>query len=247
MASATFRFYDTLNDFLPVSRRQTAFSLTFIHRMSIKDTIESIGVPHPEVGLLLVDGESVDFSYRVADGDMISVYPAFSRFEVAGVSRVLPPPLPEFRFVLDTHLGRLAGYLRMLGFDTLYRNDYDDPELAEVSARENRILLTRDRGLLMHGIVQYGYYVRYTQPQAQVREVIGRYGLAGLVRPFTRCLHCNGLLIPVAKEVVLEQLPPLVREAQETFFRCPDCGKVYWPGTHYERMRQFLDTVLRNP
>ncbi|RAJ99903.1 hypothetical protein LX87_01600 [Larkinella arboricola] len=245
MYTATFRFYGSLNDFLPTGRKQTAFEWSFLHRMSVKDTIESFGVPHPEVGLLLVNSQSVDFSYVVEDSDYVSVYPAtFATVDVASLSRVLPRLLSRFRFVLDCHLGKLAGYLRMLGFDTLYRNDYADPELAHIAAGESRILLTRDRGLLMRTSVEYGYFVRHTQPRQQLREVVQRFGLDQHLTPFQRCMSCNGLLQSVDKETVFDQLPPLVQESQQTFFRCSNCGKIYWEGTHFRRMQAFVGTFL---
>ncbi len=245
MYKATFRFYGSLNDFLPADRKQTAFEGSFLHRMSVKDTIELFGVPHPEVGLLLVNGQSVDFSVGVEAGDFVSVYPAtFNILEVSSLSRVLPKPLSELRFVLDCHLGKLAGYLRMLGFDTLYRNDYADPELARVSASENRVLLTRDRGLLMRNSVEYGYFVRHTQPRQQLHEIADRFGLDKHLKPFQRCMNCNGLLQPVAKETVFDQLPPLVQAFQQTFFQCPTCGKIYWEGTHFRRMQELVHSIF---
>lgn len=175
MAQTTLRFYGPLNDFLPRSQRRKPFSNPFIHRVSVKDMIESLGVPHPEVDLLLVNSEPAPFSYLVQDGDFISVYPAFYSLAMAPFSLVRPKPLTENRFVLDVHLGKLATSLRMLGFDTLYRNDYGDEELARISAEQDRILLTRDRGLLMRGLVDYGYYVRHTDSQLQLKEVAARF------------------------------------------------------------------------
>ncbi len=194
MPQAHFRFYAELNFFLPPNRRQTTFPRAFEGRVSVKDMIESLGVPHTEIDLILVNGESVDFSYLVQDGDQISVYPVFESFDITPVVRVRPKPLREPRFVLDQHLGKLAAYLRMLGFDTLYRNDYDDPELAQISHAEKRTLLTRDRGLLKRSMVTRGYYVRETNPRRQVAEVIRRFDLGGLVAPFRRCITCNGVL-----------------------------------------------------
>lgn len=243
MITATFRFYGLLNDFLPIRRRQVSFTHTVNGRVSIKDVIESLGVPHPEVGLLLVNSESVNFSYVVQDADAISIYPAFHELDVATVSRVQPKPLAEFRFVLDVHLGTLATYLRMFGFDTLYRNDYADDELARVSHNESRILLTRDRGLLMRSRVEYGYFVRNTKPEKQLIEVLQRFQLSGQMQPFQRCLTCNGRLESVAKEAVPDQLPPNVRESQERFWQCQDCRRVYWEGTHHERMRAFVAKI----
>ncbi|GAB3508530.1 Mut7-C RNAse domain-containing protein [Spirosoma knui] len=243
MATATFCFQDSLNDFLARNRRYVAFTHSFGTRLSVKDVVESLGVPHPEIGLLLANNESVDFTYLIQEHDFISAYPALSQHFAGVVSKVQPVRLPEYRFVLDVHLGTLATYLRMLGFDTLYRNDYDDEELARISHQETRVLLTRDRGLLMRTIVEYGYFLRNTNPEKQLIEVMQRFGLAAAIRPFARCLACNGLLEPIDKAFIIDQLPPKVREGQDQFWRCQHCGRVYWEGTHYQRMRLFVEKV----
>ena len=183
MSQVTFRFYAELNDFLPPPRRMVSFTHTFAGSVSVKDMIESLGVPHTEVDLILANGRSVDFTYLVAGGDRLSVYPVFESLDITPVLRVRPQPLRQTRFVLDTHLGRLASYLRLLGFDTLYRNDYADEELAHISSREKRILLTRDRGLLKRSEVTHGYCLRSTVSAEQLREVVQRFDLAGSARP----------------------------------------------------------------
>jgi uncharacterized protein with PIN domain len=243
MATATFRFHGSLNDFLARNRRHVAFTHSFASRVSVKDVIESLGVPHPEVGLLLANDTSVDFTYLIREHDNISAYPAFCQLPTTVDSKVQPKPLSEYQFVLDVHLGTLATYLRMLGFDTLYRNDYGDEELAEISHKQSRMLLTRDRGLLMRSMVDYGYFLRNTDPEKQLIEVLQRFDLTAAIRPFKRCLSCNGLLGPIAKETIIDQLPPKVREGQERFWQCQHCGRVYWEGTHHQRMRLFVEKV----
>jgi len=242
---ARFRFYAELNDFLPPPRRQRSFAHSFELSGSVKDMIESLGVPHPEVDLILANGQSVDFSYLVKDGDRISVYPVFETLDITPLVRLRPHPLRETRFVLDVHLGRLASYLRMLGFDTLYRNDYDDPELAHISSSQNRILLTRDRGLLKRSIVTHGYCLRQTNPREQLLEVLRRFDLFRAIHPFNRCLRCNGRLEPVDKAAVVDHLPAKVEKYYDDFRRCRSCGQIYWKGSHYERMRRFIDGVLQ--
>lgn len=244
MDAVTIRFYAELNDFLPRQRRQVPFTTPLSRRTSIKDLIESLGVPHTEVDLILVDGVSVGFDYLVQPGDRISVYPVFESFDIAPLARLRPAPLREPRFVLDTHLGKLAAYLRLLGFDTLYRNDYDDATLARISASERRILLTQDRGLLKRSIVTHGYYVRAAAPTDQVVEVVRRFDLARLVEPFGRCLRCNGRLHPVPKAAVLDRLPPRTRQEHHRFWQCEGCGRVYWKGSHYDRLRRLIATLL---
>jgi hypothetical protein len=244
MAIAYFCFLAELNYFLPPSKRQVSFTHFFKDRASIKDMIEALGVPHPEVDLITVSGKSVDFSYIVKDSDRINVYPISCSSEVAATHLVRPTNLTINRFVLDIHLGKLANFLRMLGFDTLYRNDYDDEELAKISASEQRILLTRDKGLLMRSLVTYGYYVRLTDPERQVVEVLRRFDLFREVTPLQRCIRCNGLLESVAKESIIDQLPQNTRLSINEFHRCFSCGQIYWKGSHSERMQQFIEDVL---
>ena len=244
MLEATFRFYSELNDFLPSDRRQVLFTYAFSGRPAIKDTIEALGVPHTEVDLVLANGVSVDFGYRLRDGDQISVYPVFESFDISPVLHLRPKPLREVRFVLDTHLGRLAGYLRMMGFDTLYRNDYADDELARISSQQRRILLTKDRGLLKRSKVTHGYFVREIHPRAQLTEILRRFDLVGLIKPYNRCIRCNGMVTPVDKEEIIDQLQPETRQYYDEFHRCQDCARIYWRGSHYQRMQLFIAQVL---
>lgn len=243
LRTAWFRFYAELNDFLPPGRRHRRFPHTLSGRASVKDTIEAIGIPHTEVDLILANGATVDFAHTVEDQDDISVYPVFEAIDITPIVQVRPEPLRQTRFVLDTHLGRLARYLRMLGFDTRYRNDFEDQDLAEISARERRILLTRDRGLLKRGQVTHGYCVREALPKRQVAEVVRRFDLAGSIDPFARCIRCNGLLERVEKEEVQDQLPPKTRALFQVFQRCTQCGQVYWKGSHFERMLRFVESI----
>jgi uncharacterized protein len=242
---ATFRFYGPLNDFLLKQQRQKSVDWPVGPSANVKDVIESLGVPHPEIGLLLVNGQSVDFTYRLQQDDWCSVYPHFYHLDLSTLALLPSVPPQPFQFVLDTHLGKLASYLRLLGFDTLYRNTFTDEELALLSNQENRILLTRDRGLLMRRMVQYGHFVRSTDPVRQLQELLERYPLAEHIAPFSRCLVCNGPLIPVEKEAVVDQLPPHVQAHQRSFLQCTHCGKAFWEGTHYQRMHAFVQTILQ--
>lgn len=235
------RFYEELNDFLPAERQKVEFTHHHKQAGSIKDLVESLGVPHTEIDLILVNGRSVDFHYQVQDGDRISVYPVFEALDISPLTHLRPHPLRITRFVLDVHLGRLAAYLRMLGFDTLYRNDYADSALAEISTTQGRILLTCDRKLLMRKQITHGYFIRSRQPRQQLREVVDRLDLHSSFRPFTRCLHCNGTIRPVAKALVQDQLLPHTRAHQKLFGQCEQCRKIYWKGTHYQQMRQLID------
>lgn len=236
MPNATFRFYRELNDFLPRSRQQREFEQHFLLSGSVKDAIESIGVPHTEVDLILANGESVDFDYRLRDGDRFSVYPVFESLDISSVTRLRPHPLREPRFVLDCHLGRLARYLRMLGFDSLFRSDYADETLLQISVEQRRILLTRDIGLLKRRQLERGYFVRSTRPRKQLSEVAERLQLQNCMRPFSRCIVCNGDVSPVRKEDIVELLPENTRRFFHEFYQCRNCLRIYWKGSHYERM-----------
>lgn len=243
MNQATFSFSAELNDFLPDWRRGQVIHCEFQGNPSVKHLIESLGVPHTEVGRILVNGVEVDFSYWVQDGDCIEVYPLTNSGREApdGTTSELTPPL---RFILDNHLGRLANYLRMLGIDALYRNDYQDEELARLAEAEQRILLTRDRRLLMRGRVRRGYWVRAKVPRQQLIEILRRFDLARSIGPFRRCIRCNALLQPVAKEKILDRLEPLTKKYYNEFHICLRCHQIYWKGSHYERMQGFVRQVL---
>ena len=244
-ASAEFRFYEELNDFLPPERRRASFACSVAGTRSVKDAIEAIGVPHTEVDLILVDGLSVGFDCVLRGGERVAVYPVFERLDIAPLQHLRPRPLREPRFVLDTHLGKLARHLRMAGFDCLYRNDYRDFELVTAALAERRIILTRNRGLLKQRLVTHGYFVRRTGSEEQLREVVRAFQLEAGLRPFTRCRECNAGLQEVAKAEVLERLPEKVRGAYDRFQRCRGCGRIYWEGTHYARLRRLLDLAAQ--
>ncbi len=240
---AHFRFYAELNDHLPPEQRYRGVERRFGVPGTVKDMIESFGVPHTEVDLILANGDSVDFAYRVQDGDHISVYPVFESLDITPALRVRPRPLRDLRFVLDVHLGKLAAYLRMLGFDTAYRSCSSDMELVQISAGERRVLLTRDRGLLKHSAVTHGYWVRETDSRRQAAEIVDRFDLAGSLRPFTRCMACNAELRPASKERVRSRVAPRIADLYDDFQECPQCRRVYWKGSHYARMQRWVQEL----
>lgn len=241
---ATFRFYEELNNFLSPARRKIAFTVDCAENATVKQAIEALGVPHTEIEVILVNGESVNFSRRVEGGDRISVYPVFESLDVRPILRLREKPLRDPRFVVDAHLGRLARYLRMLGFDTLYENALPDREMVRISCIERRILLTRDRELLMHRDLTHGVYVRGERPREQMIYVLRRLDLRKSCRPFTRCMSCNGELEPADREVVVDRVPPRVAERHREFHHCLGCARVYWRGSHYDRMMKLIDHVL---
>lgn len=244
MPRVYLRFHSRLNRFLPPGRREQELARVVPPRSSIKHVVESAGVPHTEVGLLVLNGTAVDLSHLIQDGDQIEVYPAHGSLDASldGTDQAGQPA--EHRFVLDIHLGKLAAHLRMLGFDTLYRNDYDDAALAVLASSEGRILLTRDRALLQRRLVTRGYYVWETKPQRQLIEVLRRFDLLAEIAPFRRCPLCNGVLVPIAKDAIAQRLQPKTRLYYDDFRVCVDCGQIYWKGSHYEQMQQFI-TELR--
>lgn len=244
MRSCVFRFYEELNDFLAPRLRRREFEHRFDGTPSVKDRIEALGVPHTEVDLVLVDGESVDFSHRLHGGERIAVYPVFERLDIAPVNRLRVRPLRDPRFVLDVHLGRLAAYLRLLGFDCLHHNRLEDERIIEISRSEHRIILTRDVGLLKDGRVTHGGFVHARRPLEQVAEIVERFQLENSFDPWTRCMRCNELLETVAVSILpIDALPEDVRERFDCIRRCPGCGRIYWPGSHTERMRERLSTI----
>jgi len=246
MVTATFRFYEELNDFLAPARRRQEFTVPCAEAATTKHMIEALGVPHTEVELILVNGESADFGRLLQDGDRVAVYPRFEAMDVTPLLRVRAHPLREPRFVADAHLGGLARMLRMLGFDTLYDNHFHDDTIVEICEQDGRIVLTRDRELLKRRAVTHGCYVHALKSEDQLREIVERLDLARSARPFTLCLHCNVPLHPVDKASVLDRLPPRVREHYERFSTCDVCGRVYWEGSHWQNMRRMLDGLLNN-
>lgn len=245
MVSAVFRFYAELNDFLPPQRRQRSFECVCARAATTKHMIEALGVPHTEVEVLLVNGESAGFERRLEDGDRVAVYPQFEAFDVTPLLRVRARPMRVTRFVADAHLGGLARLLRMAGFDTLYDNHGDDAEIAATALREGRIVLTRDRELLKRRNVSHGCYVRAIKAFEQFTEIFERLDLAGSVRPLSLCLRCNAPLAAVAKAQVLSRLPPAVAQRYERFSACPACARVYWQGSHWQRMNAWMASLVR--
>lgn len=239
----TLHFFAELNDFLKNDQRDKEFHHELDKPRSVKDLIESFGIPHTEINIIIANERSIDFNYPVEAEDNIQVYPAFQQPDVSPVTRLQTTPEP--RFILDVHLGKLAAYMRMMGFDTLYRNDYDDPELANISANENRILLTCDRRLLMRKEIDYGYFVRSRIPKQQFMEVMERFLLKDEYQPFSRCIDCNGLIQPVDKEEVTSQLQPKTRQYYNDFYQCQSCNKIYWEGNHVFQMQTVIKELVK--
>ncbi|MFN3872777.1 MAG: Mut7-C RNAse domain-containing protein [Ignavibacterium sp.] len=241
----TIRFFEELNDFLPKEKRKKRFVHTFIDRTSVKDLIESFGVPHTEVDLILVNGKSVSFKYIIKDGDDISVYPVFESLDISDVQHLRPKPLRKPKFICDVHLGKLTKNLRMFGFDVYYKNDLSDEMIVKISLTEKRTILTRDVGLLKRSEVTHGYYVRDDDPEKQTAEVLQRFHLHKLIKPFTICLECGNKLVKIAKKDIIDLLPDNVKISQNKFFYCVNCKKIYWAGSHFDNMNLFIKSFLK--
>jgi uncharacterized protein len=242
MHIAYFRFYEELNDFLPVEKQKVKFEHSFLGRASVKDMIESIGIPHTEVDLILVNGSSVNFSYIIRDEDDISVYPVFESIDISNIQHLREKPLRESKFIADVHLGKLARYLRMLGIDTSYCNMILKKDIVKISLNEKRTILTKDRNLLKKNEITRRYWIRNGNPVEQVKEVIIRFDLKNQIKEFSRCLDCNQPLIKIDKSDIENELPPKVREYQQEFGRCTKCQHNFWKGTHYSKMKGIINT-----
>jgi len=208
---------------------------------SVKDVIEACGVPHPEVDLILVNGEPVDFSYRLKEDAVVEVYGVESGFPCFQENRLQIPNIQ--RFIADGHLGKLVRDLRLLGADVVYDPAAEDRQLVDLARIDDRALLTRDRRLLMHASVRHGYYLRSQRPFEQTVEVLRRFNLFRTIAPFTRCLQCNALLEHVEKKEIIEQLEPLTKIYYDRFRRCIGCGRIYWPGSHFDKLVARVEAI----
>jgi uncharacterized protein len=234
-------FHGDLNVFLRSRAGDAVIERRLAEKTSIKDIIESCGVPHPEVDLILVDEQTVGFDYTLVNDAKVEVFPVENRDTNRTEKRLQTISLT--RFVADGHLGGLTRNLRLLGFDVAYPKNADDRQLLEVMARENRALLTRDRRLLMHGVVHHGYCPRSQNADEQTIEVIRRFDLLELIAPFTRCLRCNAPLEAAAKADVIDKLEPLTKIYYDQFRRCPDCKQIYWSGSHFPKLQKRIEEI----
>ena len=244
MPEVTIRFYEELNEFLPRHLpRKKDLQYRYTVKTTVRNAIEAFNVPHTEVDLILVNGGSAGLDDTLEAGDRVSVYPQFETLDISKVSRIKQAPLRNPQFIVDVNLGKLAAYLRMLGFDTLYQNNFSDSYIVETAHRETRIILTRDLGVLKYRSVNRGYYVRAQDPQAQIREVVSHFSLQNFINPLTRCIKCNGPLQQVDKTTIKGKVPDQTYRCYEDFLRCRDCSKIYWKGGHYYRMLEFARKI----
>ena len=240
LRKSVFRFYEELNDHLPENIRKKDFTYEFTGRPSVKNSIQAIGIPHSEVDLILINSEPVDFNYQMQGGEKISVYPVFESLDISPLARLRPKPLRDTRFIVDVNLGKLALKLRLLGFDTLFRNDFEDDEIIEIALREKRIILTRDKGILQQNAVTHGYFLRNDDPKKQLIELVERLQLQNSFDPLSRCTACNSDLEKAEKQHLENQLPPDTLRYYDEFWQCTGCGKIYWKGSHFKHIQKWL-------
>ena len=239
-----FRFYAELNDFLAYEKRQVTFAYRYWGTPSVKNAIQANGVPHTEVDLVLVNGQPVDFSYHLTPQDRISVYPVFESLDISAGNPLRSKPLRRLQFVVDANLGKLARYIRMLGMDALYDSQFEDAEIIRISQAENRIILTRDLGILKQNSVSRGYFLRSPDPKTQLAEVVRRFDLRADIHPFSRCMECNGILKPIEKEKIKDALDEETLRIFHEFYLCSHCAKIYWKGSHYEHMVKTIEALV---
>jgi len=244
LKSVSIRFYQELNDFLPNNLKKIKYRKTYKNNPTVKDFIESQGVPHTEIDLILVNNKSVDFKYKLQDKDEISVYPVFESFDISNIIKLRDKPLRNLKFILDVHLGKLTKYLRLVGFECYYRNNLKDPEIVEISNNEDRVILTRDIGILKRSKVTNGYWIRSKDPKQQIHEVLKRFDLYNQLNPFKYCTLCNGVVIQVKKSEIYSKLKPGTAKKFNDFFICKKCKKIYWKGSHYNGLKKFINSLL---
>lgn len=244
MPAVIFRFYEELNDFLPLECRKVDFRCGFKGRESVKDRIEALGVPHTEVDLILVNGGSVDFGYILQDGDRISVYPVFESLDIRDVTHLRDLPLRETRFIADVNIRDIVKYMRALGLDVYWDPTLSPRDIARISKEERRTILTKSRKLLKQRDVTRGICIRPGTTTKQIRGIIDLLSLRELIVPFSRCLVCNTPLVRVEKDTVLDRIPPKSRGLYDEFAYCGGCERLYWQGTHFDRIRKVVDEIL---
>jgi len=245
LKKATFCFFNELNDFISKRKKRSLIPYRFEGNPTVKNVIESIGIPHTEIDIILVNNESVKFSYHLKNRDLIFVYPFSNYLNFSNVIHLIENPLDKPKYIVDVHLGKLAKYLRMLGYDTLYKNSYKDIEIIKIARNEKRIVLTRDLGILKNKDVILGYWLRSQNPKDQLIEVITRFNLISSIQPFHRCINCNGIIKKTDKGSVIDNLNSETIKYSDEFYQCESCKNIYWKGTHYYKMKKFIDDLLK--
>jgi len=237
-------FYGELNKFLSPEKRDTDFEFEFKSRRSVKDLIESFGIPHTEIDVILLNDKSIDFSYIVQDGDNIKVYPASETLNLKLIKH-LKPQFETIKFLVDIHLAKLARYLRLLGLDAICERNLTPENLVEKALDENRIIVTRSRTLLRTKEITYGILIKEDNPEKQLEEIFNRFDFSTYCEPFKRCMECNSILQPIEKEKIIDRLLPKVKEAYDSFTICTHCDKIFWEGTHFDKLSELIKKIIK--
>jgi len=240
----TIRFYEELNDFLPPDSQKKDICVRVDQGCTVGTLIKSFGPTDSDVDLILVNGRSVDFSHTLKNNDRVSVYPVFETFDISSITSLRNTPLRDLKFICDVHLGRLAKYLRMLGFDTWYKNNYADKKIFDLSDKQKRILLTKNKKLLENKKITRGFLIQHADPRRQLMKIVNYFDLKTIVNPLSRCLICNGCIEKINKEALQHRVKPTIRERYDTFFRCTECDHIYWKGSHFESMTGWIGRIL---
>lgn len=245
---AIFLHFDRGFDFfIPSVHSGKTIRLTQSRQASIKDIIESLGVPHTEVGKILVNGVEVGFSHIPRSSETLTICSISPPFDITRKTRLRPHSFDMIRFVADVNVGKLAKLLLRLGFDTEYSNAFSDEAVAEIASRNKRVVLTRDTSLLKRKKVIFAKRIRQERPESQLKEVLEYFGLdKGPFEFLSRCTTCNRKLQPIQKQTVIHRLKPKTRKYYDTFKICPGCSRIFWQGSHYDDMKnRFANDFLR--
>lgn len=241
--TCTLYFNQDLRPFLKTNQSQITYPLT--RRANIKDILEALGIPHTEVGKIILHNRApakkeLTFSYLPQPGDRLEVLAHVPPLDPTQPTLLIPKALGEIRFIVDVNVGKLSRLLRLLGLDTQFHWQQNDQEIAQLACKEKRIVLTKDLGLLKRNQIQWGHFVRASQPRDQLLEVLNFYGLKPPFKLFSRCLACNTPLKKIPKTIILNRLQPKTELYFHKFKYCPRCAKIFWPGSHQERMSRML-------
>ncbi|RZB34543.1 MAG: uncharacterized protein SRB1_00311 [Desulfobacteraceae bacterium Eth-SRB1] len=237
MLQLTISFPEEFNCFKRRKNKGPEIIYTLEQKTSIKHIIESLGVPHTEIGKIFAEDKEVDFNYIPVNSQKITVLSITPPFDVTRPSFLRPEPLQKIRFVVDVNVGKLALLLRMLGLDAVYSPKYVDRDILYFSGKEKRIVLSKDTGLLECRQVIFGRHVRSIYPDDQLIEIIKFFGINGPFKFFIRCLRCNKKLVPINKKDILHRLEPKTKRYFNRFKICPQCRRIYWQGSHHEKMK----------
>jgi hypothetical protein len=243
--SIKIRFFGNLNDFLSAKKRYKPCITPVGGHQTVKDILESVGIPHAEVNVIRVNRCCVSFSHKPGADDRVEIFPLKYQFKSGQVLPLLPQLPAQPRFLLDEHLGKLAKLMRMCGIDTRLFHGKTDRELADMASRMKRIVLTRDVELLKRKNIKRGYWIRNQDPERQLNEVFNRFDLFDKINPFFRCMLCNGLIKMVSKKTVAARLPFRTRAFFNEYYRCNSCGKIYWKGSHFIKMEKRIGKLVR--